>query len=360
MAESDQKTEKPTQQRLKKAREEGNFPTARTFVSSMQFLAFVSLLHTWGPSWIRGMQRGLASMTQTALNPRLNAMDLVFVGMALMKEMMLPVGILGAVMIAITIAVQLVVTGFGISLKKLTPDFKRLNPLERLRNLPKQNLPALLQAAIMLPVFAAAVYFVVADNLTSYLGLPLGGLINGVGLVGSSIEALLWKAAGLFLVFGVVDLVRQKARYAKDLRMSKQDIRDEMKETEGNPVIKNRIRRIRRDMARRRMMKEVATATAVIVNPTHYAVALKYSLEEKGAPKVVAKGKNYLALRIRKLALENNVPLIENPPLAQGLYKAVDVGHEIPAHFYRAVAEVLAYIYRVMNGRRPAAAGRGI
>jgi flagellar biosynthetic protein FlhB len=136
--------------------------------------------------------------------------------------------------------------------------------------------------------------------------------------------------------------------------MSKQDIRDESKETDGNPMVKARIRRIRRDLARRRMMSEIATATAVIVNPTHYAVALRYSLEEKGAPKVVAKGKNYLALRIRQKALDNNVPLIENPPLAQGLYKSVEVGHEIPAHFYRAVAEVLAYVYRVMQGRRTA------
>jgi flagellar biosynthetic protein FlhB len=102
------------------------------------------------------------------------------------------------------------------------------------------------------------------------------------------------------------------------------------------------------------MMQDVATATAVIVNPTHYAVALKYSIDSKGAPMVVAKGKNYLALRIRKRALENQIPLIENPPLAQGLYKSVEVGREIPAQFYKAVAEVLAYIYRVMNGRRPA------
>jgi flagellar biosynthetic protein FlhB len=256
-------------------------------------------------------------------------------------------------MVAITIAVQLVVTGFGISIKKLTPDFKRLDPLARLRQLPGQNFPALLQAVIMIPVFGSAVYFVVADNLTGFLALPLTSLVSGVSMVAGSIEALLWKAAGLFLVFGLVDLVRQKNRYQNQLKMSKQDIRDEMKESDGDPVIKQRIRRIRRDLARRRMMKEVATATAVIVNPTHFAVALRYSLEEKGAPKVVAKGKNYLALRIRQRAIENNVPLIENPPLAQGLYKSVDVGQEIPAHFYKAVAEVLAYIYRVMNGRIP-------
>jgi flagellar biosynthetic protein FlhB len=351
---SDQKTEKPTPRRLNKAREEGNFPTARTFVGSMQFLAFVSLLHAWGPVWIHSVQSGLMGVIETALNPRLNARDLLLLCIGLMKQLMVPVGMMGAIMIGITIAVQLVVTGFGISLKKLTPDLKRLNPLERLRQLPGQNLPALIQAAIMVPVFGAAVYFLVADNLMGFLALPLTSLVSGVGLVSHSIEALLWKASGLFLVFGLVDLVRQKTRYQNQLKMSKQDIRDEMKEVDGNPVVKARIRRIRRDLARRRMMKEVPTATAVIVNPTHYAVALKYSLEEKGAPKVVAKGKNYLALRIRQKALENNVPLIENPPLAQGLYKSVDVGHEIPAHFYRAVAEVLAYVYRVMNGRRPA------
>ena len=165
---------------------------------------------------------------------------------------------------------------------------------------------------------------------------------------------LFWKAAGVFLVFGAVDLFRQKRRYKQDLKMSKQEIRDEIKEVEGNPLMKQRIRRLRRDMARRRMMQEVPTATAVIVNPTHYAVALKYSMESMAAPMVVAKGKNYLALRIRQKAIENQVPLIENPPLAQALYKSVDVGQEIPAHFYRAVAEVLAYIFKLMNGRRPA------
>ena len=130
-----------------------------------------------------------------------------------------------------------------------------------------------------------------------------------------------------------MDLFRQKRRYQQDLKMSKQEIRDEFKEMEGNPLMKQRIRRLRRDMARRRMMHEVPTATAVIVNPTHYAVALKYDMDSPGAPMVVAKGKNYLALRIRQKAIDHQVPLIENPPLAQALYKSVDVGQEIPAAF---------------------------
>jgi flagellar biosynthetic protein FlhB len=135
--------------------------------------------------------------------------------------------------------------------------------------------------------------------------------------------------------------------------MSKQEVREESKEQQGDPHIKMRIRRLQRDLARRQMMKEVPKATAVIVNPTHYAVAIRYSMESAAAPMVVAKGKNYVAARIRKLALEHQVPIVENPPLAQALYKSAEVGQEIPAHLYRAVAEILAYIYRMMNGRLP-------
>ena len=135
--------------------------------------------------------------------------------------------------------------------------------------------------------------------------------------------------------------------------MTKQEVREEVKEQQGNPQIKMRIRRIQRDLARRQMMKEVSKATAVIVNPTHYAVAIRYSLDSGAAPKVVAKGKNYLAQRIRKRALEHQVPIVENPPLARALYKSAEVGQEIPANLYRAVAEILAYIYRLMNGRLP-------
>ena len=134
--------------------------------------------------------------------------------------------------------------------------------------------------------------------------------------------------------------------------MSKQEVREESKEQQGDPQVKMRIRRLQRDLARRRMMKEVPAATAVIVNPTHYAVAIRYSIESAAAPKVVAKGKNYVARRIRKLAVEHQVPIVENPPLAQALYKSVDVGQEIPEQFYSAVAEILAYVYELSGKLR--------
>jgi len=349
-----QKTEQPTQRRMKKARDEGNFPTARVFVNALQFVVFVWMLKSWGPAWVQDLRASMASLLQRALDPRMSTSEVVALGLDLLRRMLTPLGMLGAAMVGITLAIQFGVTRMGLSLKKLAPDFNRLNPASRLKELPKQNLPSLMQACIMIPAFGGAVYYLVSDNLGSFLTLPLRSVPDGLTLVAGSIQTLLWKAALVFMVFGAVDLLRQKRRYSNDLKMSKQDIRDEYKEVEGNPIMKQRIRRIRRDLARRHMMKAVPTATAVIVNPTHYAVALKYSMDSKGAPMVVAKGKNYLALRIRKMATENQVPLIENPPLAQALYKSVDVGQEIPPQLYRAVAEVLAYIFKLMNGRRVA------
>jgi flagellar biosynthetic protein FlhB len=164
---------------------------------------------------------------------------------------------------------------------------------------------------------------------------------------------LFWKAASVFLVFGSVDLFRQLKKYTSDLKMSKQEIREEMKDVEGNPQMKAKIRRLMRERARRQMMKDVPKATAVVVNPTHFAVAIRYQLDSMAAPLVIAKGKNYLALRIKAKAMEHEIPIIENPPLAQALYKSVDVGQEIPPHLYRAVAEILAYIFKLMNGRLP-------
>jgi len=255
--------------------------------------------------------------------------------------------------VAATLAIRLATTRFGVSLKRLAPDPARLNPLSRLRELPRQNLPAALQAAILLPMFLWAVYTIVRANLDAFLALPLGSVESGGGLLGASLMELFWKSAGLFLAFGAVDLFRQLRRYKEDLRMSRQEIRDEVKEQEGNPQMKARVRRLQRDRARRQMMKEVPTATAVVVNPTHYAVALRYEINGMTAPLVVAKGRNYLARRIREKAVEHQVPIVENPPLAHALYQSVEVGQEIPPHLYRAVAEILAYIFKLMHGRLP-------
>ena len=249
------------------------------------------------------------------------------------------------------LAGQLVSTRLGLSPTKLAPDVKRLNPLEKIRSLPGQNFAAFLQALVFLPLLIGAVWAVAGQNMQTYAGFARTGLWPALHTLADSLKSFLWKAALLFALIGCLDFVRVYRRHNKSLRMTKQEVRDELKETEGNPQIKGRVRRIQRDLARRNMMKEIPKATAVIVNPTHYSVAIRYEMESMAAPLVLAKGKNYLALRIRQIALDHQIPIVENQPLAQALYKSADVGQEIPPQLYRAVAEVLAYIFKIMRTR---------
>jgi flagellar biosynthesis protein FlhB len=354
MADRGQQTEKPTPRRIDKAREEGRFPAAKELVSALQFLAFVALIGWGGGAWVAQMRRLIRLLVERSFQGDLSVGSAFVLVRVVVEQAILPLVLAGSGLVILSLAVRLATTRMGISWNALTPDFGRLNGFARLKDLPRQNIPALVQAAFMLPLAGITVYAMARQNLAAYLALPFQDLEIGVLSVTKSLQALLWKAAAVFVVFGAIDMFRQHRRYIKDLRMSKQEVRDEFKEVEGNPQIKSRIRRLQREVLRRRMMQEVPTATAVIVNPTHFAVALRYDLDSMAAPRVVAKGKNYLALRIREKAIAHEVPIVENPPLAQALYKSVEVGQEIPPHLYRAVAEILAYIYRLMNGRAPA------
>jgi flagellar biosynthesis protein FlhB len=349
----EQRSEQPTQRRLDRARKEGNFPASREFLSSVHFLGFVVIAVTFSGSFLVRCARMMRDLL-----PRAFTMDLTPTqAVSLMRDAVLPalepVMLAGIALMFLVVFIQLASTRMGISLSKLIPDFARLSVLRRFSSVPAQNLPMFLQALLLLPVIALVVYYELTENLASFLDLPWMGAQVAMARVGGTIETLLWRATGLFLVIGVLDLLWQRRRYTSQLRMSKQEIREEAKEHDGNPQIKMRIRRLQRDLLRRRMMQDVPKATAVIVNPTHYAVAIRYTADSPGAPKVVAKGRNYVAARIRKIALEHQIPIVENPPLAQALYKSAEVGQEIPAHLYRAVAEILAYIYRIMGGYLP-------
>ena len=347
-----ERTEQPTQRRVEKARREGNFAVAREFVGAVQFLAAAGLLTAFGPEWVGQARHGLRGLLAQAFRPsELDRGGTVRMAWEVIPPLAAAGGAAGFLLLAVTAGTQLATTGMGLAPSKLKPDFKRLDPFKKLAGLPRQNFPSFLQALVLLPLFALALHAVAAQNAGQFMRLPLMGFEAGLAEVGRSIEDLLWKAAGLFAAAGAIDLYRQRRRYKKDLRMSKQEIRDEMKEVEGNPQVKLRIRRLQRDLLRRRMMQEVPKAAAVVVNPTHYAVAIRYEPGAMAAPVVVAKGRNYLAARIRQIAQEHEVPIVENPPLAQALYKTVEVGQEIPVHLYRAVAEILAYIFRLAGGR---------
>jgi len=353
MADKGQQTEKPTPRRIEKARREGRFASSRDLVAAVQFLALVILLGASGAEWFARLRINTRFLLAQAFAGDLTVTEVLRIAHLVAFRDLLPLTLAGGMLVAVTLTTQLVTTRFGFAPEKLLPDFKRLNVIARLRELPRQNFPVFMQALLLLPLFGLAVYVVIKNNLQALVLLPLQSVEQGVRQLGTSIQDLFWKATLIFLVLGCLDFWRQHRRYLADLRMTKQEVREEVKETEGNPQIRARIRRLQRDLLRRQMMRQVPKATAVIVNPTHYAVAIRYRLEVSSAPTVVAKGKNYLALRIRQKAVENQVPVVENPPLAQALYSSTEVGQEIPVHLYRAVAEILAYIYRLMGGRLP-------
>jgi flagellar biosynthetic protein FlhB len=349
MPDKSQKTEKPTQKRLEKARKEGQFATSRDFLGAIQFLASVVILASWAPGWFSQLQQVLRLEILCAFKREISIAAVSELGWTAGKYVFLPILTAGALLMAMTLGIQLGVTRFGFSMKRLAPKWSRLNPIGRLKEIPQQNLFATIQTAVTLVLCGLALYVIARRDAELLFMVPLQPLAGGLGLVYQSMLQLLWNSVGVFMVFGCIDLLRQIRKHAGEMRMSRQEIRDEYKESEGNPATKSRIRRLQRAARRRKMLQQVKTATAVIVNPTHYAIALRYDPGSPSAPLVVAKGKNYLALRIRRLAEFHGVPLVENPPLAQALFKAAPVNSEIPPHFYRAVAEVLAYVFHIVS-----------
>jgi flagellar biosynthesis protein FlhB len=349
MQHSGEKTEKATPHRLIKARREGKFASSKDFVSGLQFTVFVILLVESGQRLLGNLKVATRSVFTQAFRPDLSPAALTAILHQAFAQTLYPLAATSGVLVLTGLAFQLTSTGFGMSLQGLVPKGSNFSVLSKLKSAPQKGFASAIQAVALLLMFSFTLYWVTARDLGRLLLVPLSSLQVGVAEMRALCLGVLWKAAAFFVLFGMIDLARQKRRFAKQMKMSKQDVRDELKQTEGNPQIKMRIRRLQRDTRRRRMMEDVKTATALIVNPTHYAVAIRYHHETMAAPVVVAKGKNYLAGRIRARALAHQIPLVENPPLAQALYKSVEVGQQIPPHLYRAVAEILAYILRLMG-----------
>lgn len=353
MSDQSQRTEKATPRRVQKAREDGKFPNSRSLTTGLQFTGFVALLSFTASSWFSELQKVATVLFSRAIGPEIGHNEILLLIQESMWRAFYPLVVGGGLLTALTLMGQLLVTNFGFNLKGLTLNFDRLNPIPRLGAHWNQSVMNLLQAMVMIPLFLYVAYRLGREQMDTFFSLPFTGVLTGFARVAQTFDDLLWKAAGVFMLFGIVDFIRERQRYFKSLRMSQHEIRQEHKESEGSPHVKGRIRRLQRSFARRRMMKDVPLATAIVVNPTHYAVALRYDTDLNSAPMVLAKGKNYLARRIREIATEHQIPIVENPPLAQALYKSVDVGQEIPADLYRAVAEVLAYVYKLAGTNRP-------
>jgi len=350
---ADNKSEKPTAEKLRKAREEGQFLSSRGLLTTVQFLMFVWLIGKILPAWFHDVQYSASRLLAKAFQPDLSVDGWVALLREACWETLAPLLLLGACIFGAVLATHLAITQLGFSLNKLTPQISNFSPMGRLSAMPMQNLKAVAEAFFLICALGLAINSYYREQTEIFLQIPFQGLQFTTAQIASSIHGLLWKAAGLFILFGAVDVAFQYQRYMSRMKMTKQEVKEEHKRSDGDPQIKMRIRRMRRELLRRQMMKQVPEATAVVVNPTHYAVAIKYDMDTMSSPMVVAKGRNWLALRIRQVATQNEVPIIENPPLARALYDAAEIGSAISPEFYKAIAEVLAYVYKLMGRKLP-------
>ena len=343
-----ERTEQPTERRIRESRERGQVARSRELETTAVLLAASLTLLLAAPTIVGSaselLQQSLAIGAGQASDERIIGAVLrrdAFAGLVLVVALSLPV------MVAAVLA-PMMVGGLVFSGKALAPDFSRLNPIAGLRRV--FALHGLVEVAKALAKFAAVgtVALVLLARMTPEI-VQLGaqdvvrGMSHGTWLM---LICLLVLSASLLLI-AAIDVPFQIWDHGRNLRMTREEVREELRDAEGRPEVRNRIRQLAQERARRRMMQEVPRADVVIVNPTHFAVALRYAGGSMHAPRVVAKGKELVAARIREIAQANGVPIYESPPLARSLYFTTELGDEIPAGLYSAVAKVLAWVYRV-------------
>ena len=346
---SDQeKTEQPTEKRLKESREKGEVPRSRDLSGAAVVLAGVAALMAGGPASFEHARRifgfGLGYSREALFSDALPGRVLH----AAMREALALFAPVALATLLAAFAAPLLLGGLNFSGKALEPKFERLDPIKGLGRIFALRGLVELGKALLKLLFIGAVLALLLRHWQGALqatgrGAVSAGIAQALGLLG---QAALWFGSILALIGGL-DALYQKYDHTKKLRMSRQEIKDEMKESEGSPEMKGRIRQVQMAQARRRMMEELPKADVVVVNPTHFAVALKYDDGRMGAPRVIAKGVDVLAQQIRLVAGSHRIPLVEAPPLARALYASTRLGQEIPAALYVAVAQVLVYVYQL-------------
>ena len=354
MADEDdsQKTEDPTARKLAKAREKGQVGTSQELKSWAILLGAgmgLAVLAPWMMSRIANYSVGFLQHIEDISVSR-GSLPL------LMGDVLLELGIivspLFGMLMVLAIVANVAQSGFLMAPSKIAPSLSKISLLKGVKRMfSLRSIVEFVKGLFKLTVLAFVCFSMTVPWMADIALMPDHDILDTLDrlyIVALSIAA---GAVIVMFVVAVLDFAYQKFEHTKSLRMSRQEVKDEHKDTEGDPQIKARIRKIRAERAQQRMMGNVPNADVVVTNPTHYAVALEYKMDNMHAPKLVAKGVDSLALRIREVAEENDVPIVENPPLARALYAAVELDEEIPAEHYQAVAEIIGYIMRLKGNQ---------
>lgn len=351
-----EKTEEPTAKKKQDTRKEGKVPKSKELSSGVELIALFLILKFWVGHMGENFMKLFSEIYEkipaytTYWNGHIVREDYkVLINNVYVKLLvqLLPFFVVG---IVIAVGVNMLQFKFQISTKPLKPKFSKLNPISGMKRLfSKDKIVELIKSIAKIVLIMFIVYSTVKDDwvyLVKFYGMPLNQAIEAIGNIVINMGL---KISLVFMIVAFVDLIYQRRKFNNDIKMTKQEVKDEYKNAEGDPQIKGKIRAKMREASQRRMMQDVPKADVVITNPTHYAVAIRYDAATGTAPVVLAKGADYVAQKIKEIARESKVEIVENKPLARMLYANVDIGQEVPPELYQAVAEVLAMVYKMQG-----------
>ena len=343
-----EKTEQATPKRREESAKKGQIAKSQELNSAVVLMAGL------GGLWMLGgmMYRDLSGFTVNILSgPQLVDVSLGNIWTLAFNWALFYFGVSGPIMIVLGVAafvVSISQVGFTINEEALSLKLQRLDPVAGAKRLvSKRSLVELVKGLFKISIVGYISYITIMPELGTMATLLDVGIGETFAYIAMMIMRVGFRTAIVLLVLAALDYAYQRWEHSNSIKMTKQEVKEEQKQTEGDPQVKMRIRSLQREAARRRMMDDVPQADVVITNPTHYAIAIQYDPEEMAAPVVVAKGQNLIAQKIKEIAREHDIPCVENKPLAQTLFRAAEIGHEIPEDLYKAVAEVLAYVFRL-------------
>jgi flagellar biosynthetic protein FlhB len=357
-AEDEGRTEEPSEHKIRKAREEGKVAKSAEFSSSLVLLAGIATLGVLGSYMLRSFAEMLRFFLSIAATPGAFNGSLLIALLSWTVKIGLPILVVAFVVAILGNVIQV---GFLFTAKPITPDFTRIIPnfgrwLSRSFG-SREALFNLTKAIVKIALIAAIAYLNIRAEIPRLTRLAMSPFFAGVSVISQIAFRILVEAAIAMLAFSAIDYWFQRRQHIESLKMSRQEVKEERKMYEGDPLTRSRLRERMREIMRRNMLRAVPKADVVITNPTHYAVALEYNRTIMPAPTVVAKGADVMAQRIKEVAAENNVPIMENKPLAQALYKEVEIGDAIPEKFYEVMSTILAEVYRLAGKREEARYG---
>jgi flagellar biosynthesis protein FlhB len=343
-----EKTEAPTPRRLQEAKEKGQVAKSTDLSAAVGLLAALVLLNFYGPAIMEGFMEILRKSLWIE-NVTISGQGMVDEGWKiLVRHSLAMIAPFLLVLMVVAIVVNLAQVGFVLSGTPITPSLDKISPLKGFERLfSKRTAIRLVMNLGKVGVVAAVAYITIKNFLPSLVGLSSLSYLEVIGRGAHLIFILGLRMSAVLLILALIDYLFQKLQTTQDLRMTKEEVKEELKRMEGDPIMRQRRRSVARQLAMQRMSQAVPKADVVITNPTELAIALQYDHHSMAAPKVVARGAGFVAQRIREIAIENKVPIVQRKPLAQALYKSCEVGDYVPPELYKAVAEVLAYVFEL-------------